>query len=134
MVTDQPTLPWLGPRPLSSNTTAKIASKNLYRIRHQNYQTLYPLAKPPTRRLEGRRRGTIAKRKLGTTPTSRLSISMQQPLLTEYATAEINRMQAKLFVKSVISRGNLQRTVLNFEKTRALQKTTIILGHLPFNN
>ena len=121
------------PRPFLSKTAAMTPLKNCC-LWYQNHQTPCPLAKPPTKRLKRRKRGNIAKRRLGRTLVPWLSVLMQLILLAGLAIVEIKKMQVTLSITTIITSGILQGTVLNLEKSRALQKTSIGLSHLCSND
>ena len=85
--------------------------------------------KHPTRRLQGRRRSTTTKRRLGETPAPQLAVSIWLTLPVWYATVEIKKMQTTPFVITIIRNGILQGTVSNLQRTRATQKTNISLSY-----
>ena len=134
VATNQLTSLWPSHRPPLSETSAITQLKSFQCVWQQNDQTLRPLVKPPTRRLEGRKRVITIKHKFARTPASRLLMSIWLKLLPGHVMAEIKRMQARPSVSTITRREILGEIVPNLERTGAPQKTSINLSHICSND
>ena len=77
----------------------------MYRFWYRNHQTLRLPAKPLTKELKKRKRGTTINRRLGGTPAPRILVSIRLSSLEKYGTAKIEMTQARPPITTITRRG-----------------------------
>ena len=129
VATDQPTLPWLRHRPPLPKTPATTRSKNPCRFWHRSRPTPRPpeVARPPTRRLEERRKSIDVWINSGTGIEKTLASHLPLAL-----TVRLRKTCSRSRNSTIIRKGTTRGTALSPEKT--CQKTSIGLANLCSND